>query len=44
MLETLALRRRGAIVQLVVPAPGATADEHVRVTGYRQGLALGRGD
>jgi NTE family protein len=41
-LETLALRRRGAIVQLVIPTPGATADEHVRVTGYRQGLALGR--
>jgi NTE family protein len=41
-IETLALRRRGATVQLVVPAPGATADEHVRVTGYRQGLALGR--
>jgi NTE family protein len=41
MLETLALRRRGAAVELVAPAGGAP-DEHVRLTGYRQGLALGR--
>jgi len=38
-LELLALRRRGAIVQLVVPEP-APAGEHARVTGYRQGRAL----
>jgi NTE family protein len=40
-LETLALQRRGAVVQLVTPPP-APADEHVRLTGYRQGLALAR--
>lgn len=39
-LETLALRRRGALVQVVVPAGAAEVGEHARVTGYRQGLAL----
>lgn len=38
-LETLALRRRGARVTVVVPEP-ASPDEHARVTGYRQGRAL----
>lgn len=41
-LEVLALQRRGAKVRLVIPPP-APADEHVRLTGYRQGLALARG-
>jgi NTE family protein len=41
-LETLALRRRGASVQLVTPQP-APAGEHARITGYRQGRALARG-
>jgi NTE family protein len=40
-LETLALRRRGALVQLV--APEATdRGEHARTTGFRQGRALAR--
>ncbi len=42
-LETLALRNRGAKVQLVTPAIPASPSDHVRVTGYRQGLALARG-
>jgi NTE family protein len=41
-LETFALRNRGAIVQFVAPPP-RPSDEHVRISGYRQGLALGRG-
>jgi NTE family protein len=40
-VEALALRRRGAVVQLVVPEAGIEG-EHVRVTGYRQGRALAR--
>jgi NTE family protein len=40
-VEALALRQRGAVVQLVTPA-GGRAGEHVRVTGYRQGRALAR--
>ena len=40
-LELLALQRRGAKVRLVTPPP-APPDEHVRLTGYRQGLALAR--
>jgi NTE family protein len=40
-VEALALRRRGAVVQLVTPAPDAEG-EHVRMTGYRQGRALAR--
>lgn len=38
-LETLALRRRGAHVTVIVPEP-ASPDEHARVSGYRQGRAL----
>jgi NTE family protein len=38
-LELLALRRRGAVVRLVVPAP-APAGEHARLSGFRQGRAL----
>jgi NTE family protein len=38
-LETLALRRRGAQVEVVAPADG-DPDEHVRAIGYRQGRAL----
>jgi NTE family protein len=41
-LETLTLRRRGARVQVIAPAPADDPAEHVRLTGYRQGLALGR--
>ena len=40
-LETAALRRRGAVVRVVAPPSEPVAGEHVRVTGYRQGLALG---
>ncbi|MBS1871531.1 MAG: patatin-like phospholipase family protein [Actinobacteria bacterium] len=40
-LETLALRRRGVHVTVVVPEP-ADAGEHACVTGFRQGRALGR--
>lgn len=40
-VEALALRRRGAVVQLVTPEAGIEG-EHVRVTGYRQGRALTR--
>jgi NTE family protein len=40
-LEVLALQRRGAKVRLITPPP-APPDEHVRLTGYRQGLALAR--
>lgn len=54
-LEALAVRRRGAIVQWVAPdAPAAAAmgsnfmdrapRGKVLATGYRQGLAIGRGD
>ena len=39
-LVTLALRRRGAVVTVVIPEP-ASPDEHARVTGFRQGRALG---
>jgi NTE family protein len=38
-LETLALRRRGAHVTVVIPDPADPA-EHARVTGFRQGRAL----
>lgn len=38
-IELQVLRRRGAIVEFVVPAP-ADPGEHPRVLGYRQGLAL----
>jgi NTE family protein len=38
-LETLALKRRGAHVTVVLPEPADPA-EHVRVTGFRQGRAL----
>lgn len=38
-LETLALRRRGAHVTVVVPEP-ADQNEHARVVGFRQGRAL----
>ncbi len=41
-IELQLLRRRGALVDLVVPEP-ADPGEHPRVTGYRQGLALVRG-
>ena len=41
-LETLALRRRGAHVSVVVPGPADPA-EHARVAGFRQGHALARG-
>jgi NTE family protein len=41
-LETLALRRRGAHVTVVLPEPADPA-EHARVTGWRQGRALARG-
>jgi NTE family protein len=41
-LELLALRNRGAVVRLVTPPTLATPGAHVRLTGYRQGLALGR--
>ncbi len=41
-LETLALQRRGAHVTVVVP-DAADPDEHARVTGFRQGVALARG-
>jgi NTE family protein len=41
-LETLALRNRGAVVEIVTPPPDADAATHVRLVGYRQGLALGR--
>lgn len=40
-LETLALRKRGAVVTVVVPEPTGP-DEHARVTGFRQGRALAR--
>jgi len=40
-LETLALRRRGAHVTVVLPEP-ADPSEHARVTGFRQGQALTR--
>jgi NTE family protein len=40
-LEMLALRRRGAIVTVVVPEP-ESPDEHARVTGFRQGRVLAR--
>lgn len=43
-LETLALRRRGTVVQVVVPDAAADPAEHARTTGYRQGLALTRGN
>lgn len=42
-IELQLLRRRGALVDLVVPAPADPA-EHPRVTGYRQGLALAAND
>jgi NTE family protein len=38
-LETLALRRRGAHLTLVLPEQ-ADPDEHARASGYRQGIAL----
>ncbi len=41
-LETLELRRRGAVVTVVIPEP-APPDEHARVSGYRQGVALAVG-
>jgi NTE family protein len=41
-LETLALRRRGVQLTLMVPEP-LDAREHARVTGWRQGRALARG-
>jgi NTE family protein len=41
-LETLVLRRRGAHVELVVPAPPVPG-EHARAAGFRQGRALARG-
>jgi NTE family protein len=41
-LETLALRRRGTHVEVVAPAVADDPGEHVRVAGYRQGLALGQ--
>jgi NTE family protein len=40
-LETLALRKRGAVVTVLVPEPTGP-DEHARVTGDRQGRALAR--
>jgi NTE family protein len=40
-LETLALRKRGAVVTVLVPEPTGP-DEHARVTGFRQGRALAR--
>jgi NTE family protein len=40
-IETAALRRRGAIVQVVAPEPVAPG-EHVRAAGFRQGRALAR--
>jgi NTE family protein len=42
-LETLALQRRGAHVMVVLPEP-SDPDEHARVTGFRQGRVLARGD
>jgi NTE family protein len=41
-LETLVLRRRGAILHVIAPQPGDPG-AHVRLTGYRQGLAFARG-
>lgn len=41
-LETLALRRRGVQLEVVVPQQ-ADPGEHVRATGWRQGVALARG-
>ncbi len=38
-LETLALRKRGAVVTVLVPEPTGP-DEHARVTGFRQGRGL----
>lgn len=38
-LESAALRRRGVILDVLVPEP-ADAGEHARLTGYRQGRAL----
>lgn len=40
-VETAALRRRGAIVTVVVPPPH-DAREHARVVGFRQGRRLAR--
>jgi len=40
-LETLALRRRGAHMTVVVPEPADPA-EHTRAAGFRQGRALAR--
>lgn len=42
-LELLALQRRGVRVTVVLPQP-ADPTEHARVTGFRQGRALARGD
>ncbi|HZV73560.1 MAG TPA: patatin-like phospholipase family protein [Conexibacter sp.] len=41
-LETLTLRRRGTIVEILLPQQ-ADPGEHARVTGYRQGVALAQG-
>ncbi|HEX5145961.1 MAG TPA: hypothetical protein VFV85_02980, partial [Conexibacter sp.] len=41
-VETLALRRRGAHVRVVLPQQD-DPDEHARLSGYRQGRALARG-
>ncbi|HYV16615.1 MAG TPA: patatin-like phospholipase family protein [Conexibacter sp.] len=41
-LETLALRHRGAVLEVIAPHDGEPG-EHARLTGYRQGLAFARG-
>jgi NTE family protein len=41
-IETGALRRRGVLLTVVVPAADADASEPARLKGHRQGLALAR--